>query len=117
AVARQAQRRVPAADLDERDPDYIRESLPGLWMLASLYFRAEVRGLGRIPEKGPVLLVGNHSGGNLTVDTGVFTLAFSTYFGVERRFHQLAHNLVLSMPGLGWLPKDRPGSAPPRNAQ
>ena len=42
-----------------------------------------------------MLLVGNHSGGNLTPDTHVFTLAFSTYFGVERRFHQLAHNLVL----------------------
>ena len=40
AVAGKARRRVPAADLDERDPDYIRESLPGLWMLASLYFRA-----------------------------------------------------------------------------
>ena len=70
-------------------------------MLASLYFRADVRGLQNIPEEGPVLLVGNHSGGNLTPDTHVFTLAFSTYFGVERRFHQLAHNLVLSMPGLG----------------
>ena len=33
-----------------------------------------------------MLLVGNHSGGNLTPDTLVFTLAFSTYFGVERRF-------------------------------
>ena len=31
--------RIPPADLDERDPDYIRESLPGLWLLASLYFR------------------------------------------------------------------------------
>src|SRR4051812_19873257 len=41
--------RIPAADLDERDPDYIRESLPRLWLLASLYFRAEVRGLGNIP--------------------------------------------------------------------
>src|SRR5881398_3550959 len=91
--------RIPPADLDERDPDYIRESLPRLWLLASLYFRGEVRGLGNIPEEGPVLLVGNHSGGNLTPDTTVFTLAFSTYFGVERPFHQLAHNLVLSMPG------------------
>ncbi|HEX6653382.1 MAG TPA: hypothetical protein VF072_11610, partial [Thermoleophilaceae bacterium] len=100
AIAQEAQRRVPTADLDERDPDYIRETLPRLWMLASLYFRAEVRGLQNIPEEGPVLLVGNHSGGNLTPDTHVFTLAFSTYFGVERRFHQLAHNLVLSMPGL-----------------
>jgi 1-acyl-sn-glycerol-3-phosphate acyltransferase len=104
-VAELIKSRVPAADLDERDPDYIRESLPRLWLLASLYFRAEVRGLGNVPEEGPVLLVGNHSGGNLTPDTGVFTLAFSTYFGVERAFYQLAHNLVLSMPGLSFLRK------------
>jgi 1-acyl-sn-glycerol-3-phosphate acyltransferase len=104
-VAELVKSRVPAADLDERDPDYIRESLPRLWLLASLYFRADVRGLGNVPEEGPVLLVGNHSGGNLTPDTGVFTLAFSTYFGVERVFHQLAHNLVLSLPGLSFLRK------------
>ena len=104
-VAELVKSRVPAADLDERDPDYIRESLPRLWLIASLYFRAEVRGLGNVPEEGPVLLVGNHSGGNLTPDTSVFTLAFSTYFGVERVFHQLAHNLVLSMPGLSFLRK------------
>lgn len=100
-----ALRRVPRADLDDRDPDYIREWLPGAWLLASLYFRARVRGLDRIPEKGPVLLVGNHSGGNVTPDTVVFTLAFCAYFGVERRFYQLAHNLVLSMPHLSWLRK------------
>jgi 1-acyl-sn-glycerol-3-phosphate acyltransferase len=97
--------RIPRADLDERDPDYIREQLPGLWMLASFYFRAEVRGLHNIPAEGPVLLVGNHSGGNMTPDTHVFTLAFNTYFGVERRFYQLAHNLVLAMPGLSMLRK------------
>jgi 1-acyl-sn-glycerol-3-phosphate acyltransferase len=117
AIAEEAQRRVPSADLDERDPDYIRETLPGLWMLASLYFRAEVRGLQNIPEEGPVLLVGNHSGGNLTPDTHVFTLAFSTYFGVERKFHQLAHNLVLSMPGLSMLRKYGTVAATPENAQ
>jgi 1-acyl-sn-glycerol-3-phosphate acyltransferase len=117
AVADRAQGRVPSADLDERDPDYIRESLPGLWMLASLYFRAEVRGLRHIPEEGPVLLVGNHSGGNVTPDTHVFTLAFTTYFGVERRFHQLAHNLVLSLPGLGNLRKYGTVAANPANAE
>jgi 1-acyl-sn-glycerol-3-phosphate acyltransferase len=116
AVAEQAQRRVPVADLDERDPDYIRDSLPSLWLLASLYFRAEVRGLERIPEDGPVLLVGNHSGGNMTVDTGVFNLAFYTYFGVERRYHQLAHNLVLSMPGIGFVRKYGTVAANPENA-
>jgi 1-acyl-sn-glycerol-3-phosphate acyltransferase len=105
AIGGQVTKRIPEANLDDRDPDYIRETLPGLWLLSSLYFRGEVRGLGNIPEKGPVLLVGNHSGGNLTVDTGVFMLAFSAYFGVEREVYSLAHNLVVSMPGLGFLKK------------
>jgi len=109
--------RVPTADLDERDPDYIRETLPRLWLLCSLYFRGEVRGLGNVPEDGPVLLVGNHSGGNLTPDTTVFTLAFSTYFGVERAFYQLAHNLVLSMPGLSFLRKYGTVAASQANAR
>jgi 1-acyl-sn-glycerol-3-phosphate acyltransferase len=116
-LAAQVQRRVPPADLDERDPDYIRETLPRMWLLASLYFRGEVRGLGNIPDDGPVLLVGNHSGGNLTPDTTVFSLAFHAYFGVERRFHQLAHNLVLSMPGLGFLRKYGTVAASPENAR
>ncbi|HUO37647.1 MAG TPA: lysophospholipid acyltransferase family protein [Mycobacterium sp.] len=96
---------VPKADLDQRDPDYIRDQLPGMWLLASLYFRADVRGLQRIPAEGPVLLVGNHSGGDVPADTFVFTLAFCSYFGVERPFYQLAHNLVMVYPVLGWLRK------------
>ena len=114
-LAAQAQRAIPRADLDERDPDYIREQLPLLWLLASIWFRGEVRELGTSPT-GPVLLVGNHSGGNMTPDTLVFTLAFTTYFGVERRFHQLAHNLVLSMPALGSLRKFGTVAASPANA-
>lgn len=104
-VKHQVSSRVPEANLDQRDADYIREQLPGLWLLASLYFRADVRGLDRIPAQGPILMVGNHSGGNLPPDTFVFTLAFCSYFGVERPFFQLAHNLVVSMPGLGSLRK------------
>jgi 1-acyl-sn-glycerol-3-phosphate acyltransferase len=91
------------ADLDDRDPDWLRERLPMLWLLATLWFRGEVRNLGNIPEKGPVLLVGNHSGGNVTPDTFIFTLAFSSYFGIERKFHQLAHNLVVALPISGAL--------------
>ncbi len=86
------------ADFDDRDPDYIRENLPLAWLLATLWFRGEVRGLANIPEDRPVLLVGNHSGGNMTPDTIIFTLAFSTYFGVERPFYQLAHNVVVGSP-------------------
>src|SRR5262245_56717356 len=86
------------SDLDDRDPDFIREELPFAWLMSSLWFRGEVKGLERIPEDKAVLLVGNHSGGNVTPDTIVFTLAFNTYFGVERPFYQLAHNLVLASP-------------------
>jgi hypothetical protein len=56
-LARVLERRIPPADLDERDPEYIRSSLPGLWLWASLYFRARVRGMHRVPAEGPVLLV------------------------------------------------------------
>jgi 1-acyl-sn-glycerol-3-phosphate acyltransferase len=86
------------ADLDDRDPDYIRENLSLSWLFASIWYRAETRNLANVPERGPVLLVGNHTGGNMSPETITFTLAFSTFFGVERRFHQLAHNLVLASP-------------------
>lgn len=116
-ISRQVSRRIPRADLDDRDPDYIREHLPFFWMASSLWYRGEVRGLGNVPDSGPVLLVGNHSGGNMIPDTMVFTVAFSTYFGVERSFYQLAHNLVLSMPGLGWLRKFGTVAASHENAR
>jgi 1-acyl-sn-glycerol-3-phosphate acyltransferase len=86
------------ADLDDRDPDYIREHLPMTWLAASIWYRAETRNLANVPEEGAVLLVGNHTGGNMSPETFTFTLAFQTFFGVERRFHQLAHNLVLTSP-------------------
>jgi 1-acyl-sn-glycerol-3-phosphate acyltransferase len=91
------------AHLEDRDPDYLREALPLLWLLSTFYFRAEVRDLGNIPPDKPVLLVGNHSGGNIIVDTFIFSLAFSTYFGVERPFHQLAHNLAVAWPVAGGM--------------
>jgi 1-acyl-sn-glycerol-3-phosphate acyltransferase len=109
---------VPRADLHERDPDYLRDNLALLWLLASFWHRGEVRGLDNIPGQGPVLLVGNHSGGNMTPDTFVFTLAFSTYFGVERRFYQLAHDLVVGWPLIGpLLRKSGTVAASPENAE
>ena len=96
-VGRRVQRAL-SADLDDRDPDYIRENLPLSWLAATLWYRAEVRNMGNVPEHGPVLLVGNHTGGNMAPEVIILPLAFSTYFGVERPFYQLAHNLVLASP-------------------
>jgi len=90
---------APADPFDALDPDYIRATLPTLRAWSEL-FRADVSGLDRIPPEGPVLLVGNHSGGTMIADTFVFAQAFYDHFGPDRLFHQLAHDLVFKVPGL-----------------
>src|ERR1700761_3449904 len=88
---------------DARDPVYIEQTLPVLRLMSKLYFRASVTGLENIPAEGPVLLVGNHSGGTWIADTFVFGQSFYDHFGADRRFHQLAHDLVFKLVGLRTL--------------
>src|SRR5438270_2144562 len=95
----------------KRDPGYIERTLPALRMTSNRYFRADVRGLEHVPPEGPVLLVGNHSGGTWIADTFVFAQAFYDHFGAQRRFHQLAHDLVFKVPGLRAL-VERYGTVP-----
>ena len=94
-----------------RDPVYIERTLPAVRLATQRYFRSDVRGFEHIPEEGPVLLVGNHSGGTLIADTFVFGQHFYDRFGAERRFHQLAHDLVFKLPGLRAL-LERYGTVP-----
>src|SRR5580700_800347 len=94
-----------------RDPEYIDRTLPAVRLASQFYFRADVRGLEHIPPEGPVLLVGNHSGGTLIADTFVFGQHFYDHFGTGRRFHQLAHDLVFKVPGLRAL-VERYGTVP-----
>jgi 1-acyl-sn-glycerol-3-phosphate acyltransferase len=95
------QRALDGNDIDAWDPTYIRRMLP-VWRAGlRTYFRSEVRGLDNIPADGPSLLVGNHSGGTMIVDTFVFATEFYNHFGPERRFHQLAHDIAARMPATG----------------
>lgn len=50
-------------------------------------------------------------------DLFVFVLAFSTHFGVERRFYQLAHNAVLASPAGRVVRGYGTFAADPRNAE
>jgi len=90
-------------ELRERDPRFIRTMLPTLWLMASVWFRAEVDGFENVPDE-PVLFVGNHSGGGATPDTAIFLLAYNTYFTVEGRpLYALAHDILTRTPGFGPL--------------
>jgi 1-acyl-sn-glycerol-3-phosphate acyltransferase len=90
--------------LDDRDPAWIESQLRWLQPLADIYFRGEVRDIERIPATGPVLVVGNHSGGLATPDTWVFMVNFMRHFGTARQAYALAHNMVMGLPLAGtWL--------------
>jgi 1-acyl-sn-glycerol-3-phosphate acyltransferase len=94
-------RTLDGNDINAWDPGYIRRVLP-LWRaVMGTYFRGEVRGIDNIPDDGPALLVGNHSGGTMIADTFVFATEFYTHFGPERRFHQLAHDIAARVPATG----------------
>lgn len=90
--------RFRPGNLDDRDPDFMREILPGLWLLVGAWYRPKIRGLHHIPKEGPALVVGNHTGGISSPEVMISQLAISTYFGVERLHYQLAHRMVLNSP-------------------
>src|SRR5437879_6763196 len=96
---------VASGTFDQRDPDFVRENLPLTWLLATLYFRATVEGLENIPDAGPALLVGNHSGGNYIPDSFILGMAFATYFGSERPWYALTHSAAMAFPGIGRILK------------
>src|SRR5688572_11840532 len=66
---------------EQYDPAFMARILP--WMERfSRYFAAEVRGLSQLP-RGPLLLVGNHSGGALTPDTSALYVAWYRERGLD----------------------------------
>jgi 1-acyl-sn-glycerol-3-phosphate acyltransferase len=102
-------------ELRGRDPEFIRNVLPTLWLAATVWFRAEVEGFENVPDE-PVLFVGNHSGGGSTPDTFVFLLAYNTYFTVEGRpLYALAHDTITKTPLVGPLTR-KLGVAPAVNS-
>ena len=108
---------MAATSLPERDVAWVERSVPLIWPVLKAWFRPDVRGLDRIPAEGPVLLVGNHSGGNVAPDTLVFTAAFIRRFGARRPFFQLAHHLVVAAPWLALLRRYGTITASPGNAR
>jgi 1-acyl-sn-glycerol-3-phosphate acyltransferase len=90
----------PADDVRARDPELIT-LMCDLWrVLAKYYFRFRVEGVEHVPARGPVLLVGNHSGGLLPSETFLTMLAIHDYFGPDRAIYSLAHDFLFEDPTL-----------------
>ena len=72
-----------------------------VWIaLCDHYFRLETSGWERLPEETS-LLIGNHSGGALTMDAWTLVFAWWRRFGTERVLHATAHDVLMAAPGLG----------------
>ncbi len=92
-------------DIDDpalRNPDLIRRLVARLGPWIDRWFRPEVRGLETLPD-GPVLFVGNHSGGMATPDSWVFFRALIEAHGVERAPFGLGHEVAISLPVLNQI--------------
>ncbi len=91
------------ADLAKFDPDFTRKVTSTVAPILRRWFRAEVRGMQRMPSSGGALVVANHSGGMLTPDVVLFGSQFYDRFGFrDRPLYTLAHYGVLLGP-LGTL--------------
>jgi 1-acyl-sn-glycerol-3-phosphate acyltransferase len=81
-------------DLGCYDPEHVRRHAPRWKRLLHGYFRAEVRGMDRLPD-GPFVAAGNHSGGVLIPDTLVWLSAYHSA-GRATPLLTLAHDAMFS---------------------
>jgi 1-acyl-sn-glycerol-3-phosphate acyltransferase len=112
-IARYIEEGVENADL-HGDADFLKWILP-LMELFARYFDAEVRGFERVPKEGPLLLVGNHSGGLFVPDTPALIEAWYRERGLDSRLVGLALDAMFAVPGVAQL-MSRLGEIPANHA-
>ena len=96
-------KRVAAATehaLEGPNQTLMRVQKPVWDVLCKYYFRLESSGWERLPQETS-LLIGNHSGGSLTMDAWTFVFDWWRRFGTERVLHATAHDVLMATPGLG----------------
>lgn len=77
---------------------------PPLKWIGEKYFQVEVEGMEKIPP-GAAMLVGQHNGGIVVVDTVIFFREFAEKYDGEELPVSLAHWLVMRVPLLGQILK------------
>jgi 1-acyl-sn-glycerol-3-phosphate acyltransferase len=74
-----------SAWIDEFDPDFREKVRPAFQFLHDRYWRVETTGVARLPERGPAILVSNHSGA-LPFDGAMIVTALALHREISVRF-------------------------------
>jgi 1-acyl-sn-glycerol-3-phosphate acyltransferase len=87
---------------EDFDPAAIDEARSWVGMVfgPGRYFPVEVAGWHNLPE-APVMVVSNHSGGSLFLDSWGLLYAWYTHFGAERFIRPAVHEMLLGNPVTG----------------
>ena len=86
-------------DLTGRDAGFIGRLTPVLDS-ALRYFDAEIHGFEHLPDHGPMLIVGNHSGGIYMPDYWVFLRRWIREKGVGEPLYSLGFDFMFALPGV-----------------
>ncbi len=81
----------------QRDPAFVSRLLP-LVNAVNAYFGTEIRGWENVPQRGPVLIVGNHSGGAETSDAAPLLARWVEDRGVAAPIYFLGYDLLFTYP-------------------
>jgi 1-acyl-sn-glycerol-3-phosphate acyltransferase len=94
-----------AKEAFQRDPRFVRLALRAM-KLVNTYFGCELRGWKNLPRRHPVLIVGNHSGGAMSVDIVPLLVRWVEERGPKAPLYFLGYDLVFASPVFGtWLRK------------
>lgn len=91
--------RERAAPVFRRDPELIHR-LVGLGARYTSFFSPEVRGIEHLPQDGPVVVVGNHSGLFYMPDVWITWLAIAGRRGIDQPVYGLTYDLLFAIPGV-----------------
>ena len=104
------------AEIDQRDPAFVAQVMP-LLGAALRYYAPEIHGFDHVPEAGPFMVVGNHSGGIYMPDYWAFLHRWVRERGPEAPIYSMAFDFSFSLPGsdlvrrLGSVPASRENAA------